>query len=66
MDALAAAYAENGRYDDAVFIAQKALKQDLNKAPKQFIHDLKQRLKLYQNKIPYRQTSSGERTVRYE
>jgi Tfp pilus assembly protein PilF len=58
MDALAAAYAENGRYDEAVSIAQKALKQALKKGPEKLIHGLKQRLKLYQNKIPYRQMTS--------
>jgi len=58
MDALAAAYAENGRYDEAVSIAQKALKQALKKCPEKLIHGLKQRLKLYQNKIPYRQMTS--------
>jgi protein O-mannosyl-transferase len=60
LDALAAAYAENGRYDEAVLTARKALKQALELGPKELVQALKQRLKLYQNKTPYRQKTDRE------
>jgi tetratricopeptide (TPR) repeat protein len=60
MDALAAAYAENGRYDEAVSTAQKAIKQASKLGPKELVQGLKQRLKLYQNKTPYRQKTDRE------
>ena len=57
MDALAAAYAENGRYDEAVLTAQKALKLALKQGPEELVLGLRQRLKLYQDKTPYRQAA---------
>jgi tetratricopeptide (TPR) repeat protein len=60
MDALAAAYAENGRYDEAVSIARKAIKQASKLGPKELVQGLKHRLKLYQNKTPYRQKTNRE------
>jgi hypothetical protein len=57
-DALAAAYAEKGRYVEAVSTVQKALKQTLKQGPKESVQGLKQRLKLYQNNTPYRQTTA--------
>ena len=57
LDALAAAYAENGRYDEAVLTAQKALKLALKQGPEELVLGLRQRLKLYQDKTPYRQAA---------
>jgi tetratricopeptide (TPR) repeat protein len=57
LDALAAAYAEVGRFDEAARTAQKgldlALRADLNK----LAAGLKKRLKLYQAGHPFRQAS---------
>ena len=61
LDALAAAYAETGKFNEAVFTAEKALKMDLKQSPKSFAQGLEQRLKLYQNKMPYHQAASGKR-----
>jgi tetratricopeptide (TPR) repeat protein len=60
LDTLAAAYAENGRYDEAVSSAQKALKLVLKQGPEELVLGLKQRLKLYQDKTPYRQAAAIE------
>ena len=56
LDALAAAYAETGKFDKAVVTAQKALKLALQLGPKELAFGLKKRLKLYQTGQPYRQT----------
>jgi tetratricopeptide (TPR) repeat protein len=58
LDALAAAYAETGRFDAAVLTVQKALKLALLVGPKDLIMGLKKRLQLYQEKRPYRQSAS--------
>ena len=55
LDALAASYAEIGRFSDAVTIAKKALKLSLQTGPKELELGIKQRLFLYQNGKPYRQ-----------
>jgi len=60
LDALAAAYAENGRYDDALVTAQKAHKLALNLGSKALALCLKKRLNLYRNRIPYRSSISGK------
>ena len=56
LDALAAAYAENGNFNKAVEIAQKALGLALQVGPKKLVLGLEQRLKLYQIGQPYRQS----------
>jgi protein O-mannosyl-transferase len=56
LDALAAAYAEAGKFDNAVETAQKALKLALQLGPKELALGLKNRLKLYQAGQPYRQS----------
>jgi Flp pilus assembly protein TadD len=56
LDALAAAYAENEKFDKAVVTAQKALKLALQTGQKELSLGLKKRLKLYQTGQPYRQT----------
>jgi tetratricopeptide (TPR) repeat protein len=55
LDALAAAYAETGRFDAAVPTIQKALQLALLVGPKELATGLKERLKLYQAERPYRQ-----------
>lgn len=56
LDALAAAYAETERFDEAVITAKKALKLALQLGPKELALGLKKRLKLYQTGQPYRQS----------
>ena len=56
MDALAAAYAENGNFGKAVETAQKALGMALQLGPEEHIIGIKKRLKLYQSGQPYRQS----------
>jgi len=56
LDVLAAAYAETGRYDEAISTADKAYEMALVQGPGTLAQGLEQRLKLYQNKVPYRQT----------
>ena len=60
LDALAAAYAETGKFDEAVTIAKKALELALKQGPKELVLELKKRLQLYQKGRSYRQTQSGE------
>ena len=55
LDALAAAYAENGNFEKAVETAQKALELALQLGPEEHVIGLKKRLKLYQAGQPYRQ-----------
>ena len=61
MDTLAAAYAEAGNFNEAVFTAEKAYKMALMHGPGSLAQSLEQRLKLYRNKMPYRQTFCGKR-----
>jgi len=55
LDALAAAYAETGKFDVAALTAKKGLKLALNQGPKELVLGLKKRLELYHRKRPYRQ-----------
>jgi hypothetical protein len=55
LDALAAAYAETGKFNKAVGTAQKALNLALQLGPKELALGLEKRLKLYQLGRPYRQ-----------
>ena len=57
LDALAAAYAETGRFNEAVFSVRRALKLTLKFGPNELILGLKKRLRLYQDKRPYRQSA---------
>ena len=52
LDALAAAYAETRRFNEAVLTALKAHNLALKQGPKALALYLKQRLNLYQNRIP--------------
>ena len=54
LDALAAAYAETGKFDAAALTAKKGLKIALNQGPKELVLGLKKRLELYQERRPYR------------
>ncbi|MDI6686588.1 MAG: tetratricopeptide repeat protein [Desulfobacterales bacterium] len=55
LDALAAAYAEAGKFDKAVKAAQQGLNMSLTQCPKELARGLTKRLQLYQAGIPYRQ-----------
>jgi len=57
LDALAAAYAEAGRFKEAVLTAQKGLELALKVGPKELALGLENRLKLYHAGRPYRQDS---------
>lgn len=57
LDALAAAYAETGRFNEAVFTVRRALKMTLLFGPNELVSGLKRRLRLYQDKRPYRQSA---------
>lgn len=56
LDALAAAYAETGKFDAAVLTVQRALKLALLSGPQELAMGLKEKLKLYQAERPYRQS----------
>lgn len=55
LDALAAAYAETGKFDAAVLTAQKGLNLVLHHGPEELALELRKRLELYQAKHSYRQ-----------
>jgi tetratricopeptide (TPR) repeat protein len=55
LDVLAAAYAETGKFDEAVTISKKALELALKQGPKELVLELKKRLQLYQAEHPYRE-----------
>lgn len=57
LDALAAAYAEAGRFKEAVLTAKKGLALALEMGPKELALSLENRLKLYQTGRPYRLNS---------
>ena len=57
LDALAAAYAEAGRFKEAILTAQKGLELALKMGPKELALGLENRLKLYHTGRPYRQNS---------
>ena len=61
LDALAAAYAENGNFTRAVETAQKALWLARRLGPKELILGLKERLKQYRAGKPYRQNLKYKR-----
>ena len=56
LDALAAAYAESGKFPDAVSTAQRGLQLAVLHGRQELALDLKERLQLYRDKKPYRQT----------
>lgn len=55
LDALAAAYAETGKFDAAVLAAEKGLELAKQQGPKELALRLKKRLLLYKKGQPYRQ-----------
>ena len=60
LDTLAAAYAETGKFDEAVTLSQKALELALKQGSKELVLGLKKRLNLYQTGQPYRQSLKRE------
>ena len=60
LDALAAAYAEAGRFKEAVLTAQKGLELALEVGPKELALGLESRLQLYRAHHPYRRTQPEE------
>ncbi|MGD0130325.1 MAG: tetratricopeptide repeat protein [Terriglobia bacterium] len=56
LDTLAAAYAEVGRFADAVATAHKALELASQQPRGQFVEGLNTRIKLYESQRPYRDT----------
>ena len=60
LDALAAAYAEAGRFKEAVLTAQKGLELAQKMGPKELVPGLENRLKLYQAGGTYRQIQSKQ------
>jgi len=60
LDALAVAYAETGKFDKAVAIANKALELALKQGTNEIVVGLKKRLQLYQAGHPYRQIRAEE------
>jgi len=60
LDALAAAYAEEGKLDQAVTSAKKAIELAFKQGHNELVLALKKRLQLYQRGVPYRQTQSGK------
>jgi tetratricopeptide (TPR) repeat protein len=61
LDALAAAYAEVGRFNDAVQVAQKAVQLANAAGQKDLAGRIQERLKLYQAGSPYREGSAPAR-----
>ena len=59
LDALAAAYAETEKFDEAVTAAKKALGLALKQGPNELVLALKKRLQLYQKGRPYRKIQSS-------
>ena len=62
MDALAAAYAEMGKFNAAILTAKKALKLALLYGPEELILNMKTRLRLYKAGRPYRQSARNKKT----
>lgn len=60
LDALASAYAEAGKFNEAIAIAKKAIELALKQGPKGLALVLKKRLQLYQAGRPYHQSQSVE------
>jgi protein O-mannosyl-transferase len=60
LDALAAAYAETGKFDTAVLTAEKGLELAKQQGPKELAFGLKNRLELYKKGQPYRQYLSNK------
>ena len=57
LDSLAAAYAETGQFDQAIKTAKLALKLAAESQQEKFAGQIAVRLELYQQKIPYHQST---------
>ncbi len=62
LDTLAAAYAEAGRFNDAVETAQKALKLATQQGKHTLSESLKARIRLYKSGVPFHETPSPPRS----
>ena len=60
LDALAAAYAETGKFDEAVTVAQKALELASKQGSKKLVLGLNKRLGLYKKGQPFRQNLNNK------
>jgi Flp pilus assembly protein TadD len=60
LDALAAAYAECGRFSDAVAVAHKAQAQASARGQMALASEIEDRLRLYQRRQPFRADRTGE------
>lgn len=59
LDTLAAAYAEAGRFDDAVRTMQRVIEVAASRVDEATRNGMYARLKLYQSRQPYRETAGG-------
>ena len=58
-DVLAAAYAENGRFNDAVATAQQAVERAQRDGLKNLVGPIETRLALYRTRKPFRASVTG-------
>jgi tetratricopeptide (TPR) repeat protein/Tol biopolymer transport system component len=61
LDTLGAAYAEAGKFPEAVAAAARALELAARQNRAELVEDLKARIRLYEAKTPYRSTPESER-----
>jgi tetratricopeptide (TPR) repeat protein len=59
LDALAAAYAEDGRFDDAIRVAQKAIELENAAGQQELAQRIQERLKLYRAGQPFHEGSAS-------
>lgn len=59
LDTLAAAWAENGKFDKALVVGNQALATALANKEETLIRDIKERIILYRSKHAYREPPSG-------
>ena len=59
LDTLAAAYAEAGRFDEAIQTASRAIEVATAAGNEKFAQEIRGRLVLYRQSVPYRETSEG-------
>jgi hypothetical protein len=60
LDTLAAAYAEVGRYDDAVTTTRKAIALSAGSVDKELANQLRERVRSYESRQPCRDFSLGK------
>jgi tetratricopeptide (TPR) repeat protein len=62
LDTLAAAYAEDGRFEDALATARKALTLAVSSGPPGLAEELRKRLRLYEKRQPFHQAARAVRS----